>query len=70
MKSLQASNVNLSMPRHKANESLRPGKPRSHADIFGIEGSFRRLRSSLSLMHIHIEQIQAIENVPIFQVGY
>ena len=29
--------------RHKANESLRPGKPRSHADIFGIEGSFRRL---------------------------
>ena len=43
-------NVNLSMPRHKANESLRPGKPRSHADIFGIEGSFRRLRSTLDII--------------------
>jgi len=33
----------MEQARHKANESLRPGKPRSHADIFGIEGSFRRL---------------------------
>jgi len=33
----------MEQARHKSNETLRPGKPRSHADIFGIEGSFRRL---------------------------
>ncbi|XP_035719570.1 alpha-tocopherol transfer protein-like [Vespa mandarinia] len=26
-----------------ANESLRPGKPRTHDDIFGLDGSFRQL---------------------------
>ena len=41
-------------PRHKANESLRPGKPRSHADIFGIEGSFRRLDDLMQLTNLNL----------------
>jgi len=33
----------MQQARHKADEGARSGKPRSHADIFGIEGSFRKL---------------------------
>ena len=29
--------------RYKTEEKLRAGKPKDHADIFGIEGSFRKL---------------------------
>ena len=27
----------------KANETLRPGKPKTHDDLFGLDGSFRQL---------------------------
>lgn len=27
----------------KANESLRPEKPKTHDDLFGLDGSFRQL---------------------------
>lgn len=27
----------------KANEALRPGKPKSYDELFGIDGSFRQL---------------------------
>lgn len=27
----------------KSNEALRPGKPRTQDDLFGIDGSFRQL---------------------------
>ena len=34
---------NFLIARYKTEEKLRPGKPKDHADIFGIEGSFRKL---------------------------
>jgi len=28
---------------YKTNEALRPGRPKTSSDLFGIEGSFRKL---------------------------
>lgn len=33
----------MEQPKYKTEEDRRPGKPRLHSDIFGIEGSFRKL---------------------------
>ena len=36
-------NFLLEMSKYRANEKKRPGKSKTHSDLFGMEGSFRQL---------------------------